>query len=49
MKRARIIAPRALALADRAAPTALKLVTAANILFFGAFLIALHAASGLAQ
>lgn len=44
MKRARIIA-----IADRATPAVLKLVAAANILFLGAFLIALHAASGLAQ
>lgn len=49
MKRARIIAPRILTLADRATPAALKLIAAANILFLAAFLIALYAANGLAQ
>lgn len=44
MKRARIIA-----LADRATPLALKLIAAANILFLGAFLIALHAALRITQ
>jgi len=44
MKRARI-----LAIADRAAPAALKLIAAANILFLGAFLIALQAAVSLAE
>ncbi len=44
MTRARIIA-----LADHAAPAALKLMAAANVVFLGAFLIALHAAVRLAQ
>lgn len=44
MNRARIIA-----IADRAAPAALKLIAAANVFFLGAFLIALHAAVSLAE
>jgi len=34
---------RAIAIADRAAPLALKLIAAANMLFLGAFLVTLVA------
>ena len=34
---------RAIAIADRAAPLALKLIAGANVLFLGAFLVSLAA------
>ena len=37
---------RAIAIADRAAPLALKLVAGANLLFLGAFLTTLIVAAG---
>jgi hypothetical protein len=40
---------RAIAIADRAAPVALKIVAAANLLFLGSFLAALFVAADLAQ
>lgn len=40
---------RAIAIADRAAPHALKLIAAANLLFLGSFLALLSAAVELAQ
>ncbi len=40
---------RVIAIADQAAPLALKLVSAANVLFLGCFLIALSTAIDLAQ
>lgn len=40
---------RAIAIADRAAPLALKLITAANLLFLGSFLVALFIAADIAQ
>jgi hypothetical protein len=40
---------RAIAIADRAAPLALKLIAAANVFFLGAFLIALSTAVEIAQ
>ena len=36
---------RAIAIADRAAPLALKLVAAANLFFLGSFLVALFVAA----
>jgi hypothetical protein len=40
---------RAIVIADHAAPVALKLVAAANLLFLGSFLVALLAAADLAR
>jgi hypothetical protein len=40
---------RAIAIADRAAPLALKLVAGANVLFLGAFLVTLAVAAGQAR
>ncbi|MEQ1943595.1 hypothetical protein ABMA32_14375 [Mesorhizobium sp. VNQ89] len=40
---------RAIAIADRAAPVALKLITAGNLLFLASFLMALATAIAIAR